>query len=127
MIVLDESGPDPNQAAALDSLLLLRDPFPVQSIAAWLTLGPDRNTRVMLFVANLRLNSGEAAAAVVVNLIDSNNQSFDVAAEDVQLNPITGFAQVTFRLPDTLSTGACTVKVKAHGHVSNSATIRIGP
>jgi hypothetical protein len=127
MIILDESGPDPNQAAALDSLLLLRDPFPVQSIAAWLTLGPDRNTRVMLFVANLQLNPGETAAAVVVNLIDSNNQSFDVPAEDVRLDPITGFAQVTFRLPETLSTGASRVKVRAHGHISNSATIQIGP
>ncbi|HXM51120.1 MAG TPA: Ig-like domain repeat protein, partial [Pyrinomonadaceae bacterium] len=126
-LILDESGTDPNQAAALDSLLLLRDPFPVHSIAAWLTFGPDRNTRVMVFVANLQLGSGESAAAVVVNLIDSNNQSIDVPAEDVRLNPITGFAQVTFRLPDPLSAGACAVKVKAHGHVSNSATIQIGP
>ncbi len=81
----------------------------------------------MVFVANLQLGSGETAAAVMVNLIDSNNQSIDVPAEDVRLNPITGFAQVTFRLPDPLSAGACAVKVKAHGHVSNSAIIQIGP
>jgi hypothetical protein len=127
LLILDESGPGPNQAAALDSLLLLRDPFPVHSLAAWLTFGPDRNTRVMVFVANLQLNSGEAASAVVVNLIDSNNQSYDVPAEDVRLDPITGFAQVTFRLPDTLFLGDCTVRVRAHGHISNSAIIRIGP
>ena len=127
MLILEESGPDPNQAAALDSLLLLRDPFPVQSVAAWLTLVPDRNTRVMVFVANLQLNPAETASAVVVHLIDSNNQSYDVPAEDVRLNPITGFAQVTFRLPDTLFVGVCTVTVKAHGHASNSAIIQIGP
>ena len=127
LLIMDEAGPDPNQAAALDSLLLLRDPFPVHSIAAWWTFGPDRNTRVMVFVENLQLNPGETASAVSVNLIDSVNQSYDVPAEDVRLNPITGFAQVTFRLPDTLFVGGCTVKVSAHGHVSNSASIRIGP
>jgi hypothetical protein len=36
------------------------------------------------------------------------------------------FAQVTFRLPDTLFTRVCTVKVKAHGHVSNSAIMQEG-
>jgi hypothetical protein len=126
-LILDESDAAPNQAAALDSLLLLRDPFPVQSIASWLTLGPDRNTRVMVFVANLHLNPEETSSAVVVNLIDSINQSYDVPAEDVRLNLVTGYAQVTFRLPDTLFVGACTITVKAHGQVTNSAFIRIGP
>ena len=127
LLILEEIGPNPNQASALDSLLLLRDPFPVHSIAEWFNFGPDRNTRVMVFVANLQLNPGETNSAVVVNLIDSNNQNYDVPAEDVRLDLITGFAQVTFRLPDTLFPGACTVQVKAHGHVSNSALIRIGP
>ncbi len=122
-LILDTSGPGPNQAAALDSLLLLRDPFPVQSVANWLSFGPDRNTRVIIFVANLRLNLGETSSSVVVNLIGSNNQSYDVAAEDVRLAPNTDFAQVTFRLPDTLAPGACTVTVKAHGQFSNPAII----
>jgi len=125
-LILDESGPDPNQVAALDSLLCLRDPFPVQSVAGWLNLGSDRNTRVIIFVANLRLNPGETSASVVVNLIGSN-QSYDVPAEDVRLAPNSDFAQVTFRLPDTLAPGACTVTVKAHSQISNSAIIRIGP
>jgi uncharacterized repeat protein (TIGR01451 family) len=129
LLILDQSGPDPNQAAALDALLLLRDPFHVQSVATWWNFGPapDRNTRVMVFVANLQLNPGETSAAVVVNLIDSNSLSYDVAASDIRLDPITGFAQVTFRLPDTLFPGTCTLTVKAHGHVSNSATMRIAP
>ena len=61
------------------------------------------------------------------NLIDSNNQSYDVPAEDVRAERVTGFTQVTFRLPDTLFAGDCTVQVKAHGQVSNSAIIRVGP
>ena len=127
ILILDELGPNPNQAAALDSLLLLRDPFPIDRLGTWYNFGPDLNTRVLLFVANLQLNQGESSSAVVVNLIDSNNQSYDVPAEDVRPERVTGFAQVTFRLPDTLFSGDCTVQVKAHGQVSNSGIIRVGP
>jgi len=127
ILILDELSPNPNQAAALDSLLLLRDPFPIDRLGTWYNFGPDLNTRVMLFVANLQLNQGESSSVVVVNLIDSNNQSYEVPAEDVRPERVTGFAQVTFRLPDTLFSGDCTVQVKAHGQVSNSGIIRIGP
>ncbi|MFL6547035.1 MAG: Calx-beta domain-containing protein, partial [Candidatus Udaeobacter sp.] len=58
-LILDESGPDPIQAAALDSLLFLRDPFPVLNGANVLNQGPDRNTRIIIFVMNLQLNQGE--------------------------------------------------------------------
>ncbi len=44
-IALDSSGPDSAQAAALDSMLLLRDPFPVINDANLLNQGGDRNTR----------------------------------------------------------------------------------
>jgi CSLREA domain-containing protein len=125
LLILDESGPDANQAAAFDSLLFVRDPFHVQSVASWLDLGADRNTRVMIFAANLQLNQGETASAVVVSLVDANNQSFDAAAEDVRVVPNFGFAQVRFRLPDNLTPGVCLVTVKAHGQISNTGTIRI--
>lgn len=124
-LVLEQSGPDPNQATAFDSMLFLRDPFHVQSVASWFDLGPDRNTRVMVFAANLKLNQGETASAVVVHLIDGNSQSFDVTAEDVRLVPNFDLAQVTFRLPDSLAAGTCMVTVKAHGQVSNTGIIRI--
>jgi len=126
-LILDESGPDPNQAAAFDSILFLRDPFHVQNVADWLNLGPDRNTRVIVFASNLKLNQGETASAVVVHLVDSSNQSYDVIAEDVRLVPNFDFTQVTFRLPDNLATGTCAVTLKAHGQVTNIGTIRIVP
>jgi hypothetical protein len=126
-LILEEFSSHPNLAASLDSLLLLRDPFPIKSLGTWYFFGPDQNTRVMLFVASLQLKSGESSSSVVVHLIDSNNQSYDVPAEDVRAEPITGFAQVTFRLPDTLFPGDCAVQVKAHSQVSNSAIIRIAP
>lgn len=124
-LLLDQSGPDPIQAGALDSILMLRDPFPVVNVLNVLNPGPDRNTRVHLFVRNLQLGPGETAASVVVRLVDSNNQSYDVPAESVLAVQATDVTQVTFRLPNGLPVGKCIVEVRAQGRSSNSGTFRI--
>ena len=126
-LVLEDSGPAAQQAAAFDSLLYTRDPFRVKSIADWPTLPPNRNTVVMVFAENLRLNQGETSADVIVHLVDANNQNFDVPATDVRAVANVAFTQVLFRLPDTLATGTCQVTIKAHGQSSNTGTIRITP
>jgi len=123
-LLLDTSGPATDQAAGLESAVQMRDPFPIVGGTEF-TVPADRNTRVTIFTANLQLLPGETAAAVVVNLVDSNNQSFDVMAEAVRQVPYSLLTQVTFRLPDNIRTGTCIIKVKAHGQVSNTATIRI--
>lgn len=123
--MLDTAGPAADQVAALDSLLFLRDPFPVVNAADLLNLGSDRNTRVLIFVANLQLAPGETASSVMVNLIDSNNQSHDIAAEDVRSIPDSSFTQVTFRLDDNLPAGTCIIRVKAASRLSNPGTLRI--
>jgi len=125
-LILDESGPNTNQATALESMLLVKDPFRVLSIAGWLDLGSDRNTRVSIF-SNLQLNPGEAASIVTVNLLDSSNQSFDLPAQDVRTLLNTPFTQVTFRLPNNLSSGVVQVTIKVNGHTSNTGTVRIVP
>jgi hypothetical protein len=125
-LLLDQTGPAVDQAAALDLLTLVRDPFAVIDANNLLNLGTDKNTRVIVFVGNLQLAQGETASAVVVNLVGSNDQNHDVPAEDVR--PVSAeFVQVTFRLPDTLATGTCTIRIKAHALVSNAGTIRIKP
>lgn len=124
VLVLDESGPGSHQATALDSLLLLRDPFPVISTNL-LNTGADRNTRVIVFVANLQLAPGDTASIVKVNLFDEGGQSYDVDAEDVRAVPFSNFMQVTFRLPDNLRAGITTIKVRSRAQESNPATIRI--
>jgi choice-of-anchor B domain-containing protein len=58
-LVLEESGPDPQQAAALDAMLHYRDPFPVINPANMLNTGPDKNTRVILFMTDLYLAQGK--------------------------------------------------------------------
>jgi hypothetical protein len=127
LLMLEESGPAPQQATAFESWLFTRDPFPVKSIADWFNLPPGQNTLVMIFAQNLRLNQGETASDVIVNLVDGNNQSFDVPAADVRAVPNVDLTQVLFRLPDALALGTCKITIKAHGQTSNMGTIRIAP
>jgi hypothetical protein len=126
-LILEESGPSPTQAAALDQLLGLRDPFGIVSIPERFATGPDRNTRVVLFAQNLQLNPGEAASAVVVRLQSSTFQLFDLPAQDVRPIPGTEFTQVIIRLPDNVSPGTCTFNIRAHTRISNIGTFRIAP
>lgn len=127
LLVLEESGPAPQQAAALESLLFTRDSFRVKSVVDWFNLPPNQKTLVMIFAQNLRLNQGETASNVIVNLVDGSNQSFDVPAADVRALPNTDLTQVVFTLPDALASGTCNVKIKVHGQTSNMGTIRITP
>jgi hypothetical protein len=121
-LILDDVG----QVAAVDSMLLLRDPFPVINSANVLNRGADRNTRVTIFLANVQLGPTEPSSTVVITLVDSNNQTYDIPAEDVRaVAGVGGFTQVIFRLPDTLAPGACTLVVKSHGLTSATGTIRI--
>jgi beta-glucanase (GH16 family) len=124
-LILEQSGPDPNQAAALDTQLFLRDPFPIENPQNLLNSAFDRNTRVTIFVSNLVLAQGEPASSVTVNIVDATNQTFDIAAEDVRDVANQAFAQVIFRLPNNVSVGTCSLAVKAHGQTSNLGTIRI--
>ena len=127
LLMLEESGPTPQQAAAFESLIHTRDPFRVESVVDWFNLPAGQNTLVVIFAQNLRLNQGETASDVVVNLVDANNQNFDVPAADVRAVPNVDLTQVVFRLPDTLAPGTCKVIIKAHGQSSNMGTIRITP
>jgi hypothetical protein len=124
-LLLDSTGPTVDQLASLESTFFVKDPFPVVNDANALNLGSDRNTRVIAFVRNIQWTQSEPATAVVVNLVDSNNQSYDVAAESVRVMVNTDLAQVIFRLPNNLAVGTCTVTIKAHGQTSNSGSIRI--
>jgi hypothetical protein len=123
-LLLDSTGPAVDQAASVDSIQFVRDPFPIVR-GDLLGQGSDRNTRVIVFVKNLQLAQGEAASSVVVNLVDASNQNFDVAAEVVRPVLNTDFVQVIFRLPSTLAIGRCVVTIKAHSQSSNTGSIRI--
>jgi carboxypeptidase family protein len=120
-LVLDDGG----QAAALNSSQFTRDPFPVIDSLNVLNSGVDRNTRISIFLANFQLEPNETPGSVVVRLVGSNNQSFEVPAEAVSPVSDPTFTQITFRLPDALTPGNCQVAVKARGATSNMGVIRI--
>jgi hypothetical protein len=123
-LLIDESGPAANQAAAMDSMLFLRDPFPVVNAANLFNRGTDLNTRVILFVSNLEVATGEPTP-VIVTLIDATGQTHNINAEDVRFVPNFSFAQVIFRLPNNLPVGSAEVNVTAHSRSSNFGVIRI--
>lgn len=87
-LLTDTSESTPNQLAVLDASLFIRDPFPVVNTLSPF-FGGDLSTRVMIFASNLQLAQGDASSAVVVNLIDSNNKTYDVPAEEVR--PVPNF------------------------------------
>ena len=118
---LDQSGPAADQASAIDSILFTRDPFLVINTANLLNSTSDKNTRVLIFVRNL---PNVPASSVVVNLIDSGNNTHDITAQDVRAVPNEDFSQITFRLPN-LPAGTCRIKVVSQGLFSNTATFRI--
>jgi mitochondrial cardiolipin hydrolase len=122
-LLLDSTGPAVDQVASVDSIQFVRDPFPV--VRGTDLFGSDRNTRVIVFVRNLQLAPGETASSVLINLVDANNQNFDVAAEAVRPVPNTDFVQVIFRLPTSLAAGTCAITIKAHSQNSNTGSIRI--
>jgi hypothetical protein len=79
----------------------------------------------LIFVANLSVS---AAESVTVNLVDANGIPFDVVAEDVRAVTNSDVVQVRFKLPTTVATGLCTVKVRKDlGPFSNTGTFRITP
>jgi Bacterial Ig-like domain (group 3)/Calx-beta domain len=123
-LILDESGPAADQAAALESVLLLRDPFKVLSVADWWNLGTDSNTRVIVFIADLS-NLAVFPSQVTVSLVDANSQTHEVPAEDVRPATHPDFIQVVFRLPNGLAPGVCRVTVKSQARTTNTGTIRI--
>jgi hypothetical protein len=108
-------------AIALDSVTMVRDPFPLTNV---FNFSADRRTRLMLFGMNLNLLPGEVLTA---------------RAEDAALNvyPLTvefvgkvpGFdwlTEVVVRLADnTPAAQSIFVSVTLHGRTSNKARVRM--
>jgi hypothetical protein len=121
-LLQDLTGPAADQASAVDSVFLVRDPFLVVNSANVFNSPSDPNTRVMIFQKGL-LNV--PASSITVNLIDSNSLSYDIAAQDIRLVPSQDFTQIIFRLPSNLPAGTCRIKVSFQGLFSNTVTFRI--
>ena len=113
--------PNTDSAVALESVWLMRDPFPVTMP---FNLSADGRTRLSLFVMNLDLNPGETVTA---QLEDASLKTFPLTVETV--GKVPGFdwlTQMIVRLPnDTPTAQTLWVSVSLRGQTSNKARIRM--
>ncbi|HET7288624.1 MAG TPA: CHRD domain-containing protein, partial [Pyrinomonadaceae bacterium] len=97
LILTEETS---GRAVALDSVLMLREPFPLSN---FLNLSADQHTRIMLFATGIELTAGEGPAAVVVQAQDSQNRVYPLVVEDVRKVPnLDWLSQIVVRLPDSI-------------------------
>ena len=122
-VLLIEEGSQ--NAAALDLVLLFRDPFPLSRMYF---LGSEVRTRVSLFA--LHLDPGEPVSGLTVSAEDNLGGLYSLPVEFLGAVPgVDGLSQVVVRLPDSVNTAnELKLKLTVHGQVSNIAPIRIaGP
>jgi hypothetical protein len=112
-------------AIALDSVLMIRDPFLFTN--PW-NFSSDNRTRLSLFVEHLELTPGENASAVTARAEDAQMNLFLLTVEHLSKITVMGdeFFMLVVRLPDNLPTGqSFLVSVTLRGQTSNKARIRM--
>ena len=117
-----------SQAAAVNALNSLRDPFPLSTTF----LGQTIPTRVALFTRFVDLLPGEDVLAVVVTGRDANQTVHQLPVEAVVDAPTVGslpagesLTQVTVRLPGDLHSGDLFINISLRGLTSSLFRIRI--
>ena len=112
-----------NNAAALDSVTLLRGPFRLPNAS---NLSLDHRTRITLFTTNLGLTQADLSdpTALVVEASGIN-----LPVENVGPVAIPGLSSsyIVVRLPDNLPPGNHELKVKLRGIASATRTLSIAP
>jgi Calx-beta domain len=126
-LALEENGPIPNLALAIDALLAVREPFRIEGIPDWYTTVPDKNTRVAFFVRGLQLDPGELPSSVGVFFVQNFGPSRFLLAEDVRPIPNTEFTQVVVKLPSNMPVATYSAQIVAHSRGSNFGVVRIIP
>ena len=120
LLLLEENT---TRAAALDSFLLMRDPFPLGNIH---NLSLDQRTRIMLFTTGIELSSGETPSSVLVQLEDSQNRIYPLVVEDFRKVPNFDFSQIVVKLPDSIDTeGDFRITLTFRGTTGNKPLVRI--
>lgn len=119
------AGPDPERAAALDSLLRTAEPFKLQYDYPWVA---DRRTRVMLFATHFDLLPGEGATSITATVEDTAHRTYPLTVE--YAGKVEGFDSLTcivVRLSDDLAeVGDVLVRITYRGFTSEPMRIGIG-
>lgn len=122
VLISEESS---TRAIALDSVMQMREPFPLTSS---IQLGSDKRTRVMLFAMNLSLQPGETASAVSADAEDGAHRIYALTVEYVGAVPEQPWATaIVVRLSDELGdVGDVLVRITYRGVASNRVRVGIG-
>jgi glucose/arabinose dehydrogenase len=119
-VLISEQNSD--SGIALDSVTLVRDPFPLVNL---FNFSSDRRTRLMLFGMNLDLLPGENSSAVTARAEDASQNVYPLTVEFVEKVP--GFdwlTEIVVRLPDnTPSNQPIFVSVTLHGQTTNKVRV----
>jgi uncharacterized repeat protein (TIGR01451 family) len=117
LILTEETS---GRAAALDSVLMLREPFPLSN---FLNLSGDQHTRIMLFATGIELPSGE----LLIHAQDSQNRVYPLVVEDVRKVPnLDWLSQIVVRLPDSIDVeGDFHLSLTYRGTAGNKALVSI--
>jgi hypothetical protein len=119
------SQPTSTRGLALDSVLLLGEPFELSYEYPW---SADRRTRIVLYVTNLDLQPGETQTAVTVEAEDGSNRTYPLTVEFFgEVPEATWLNRVVVRLNDNLgNVGDVLVRLTYRGLPSNRVRIGIG-
>lgn len=122
LLILTEENTD--QAIALDSVNMLRDPF---ALTTAFNFSSDQRTRIMFFAINADLLPGENSSAVTCQIEDAQQMNHPATVEFVGKVPdFNWLTEVVIKLPDSLvGNGDVFISITLHGQTSNKARIKI--
>jgi hypothetical protein len=116
-----EVGTD--RAIALDSVTLVRDPFPLIDP---FNLSSDNRTRVMIFATNLTLGPGEDATSITARGEDPQFMTYPLTVEYAGVVPgFSWLTEVVFVMPGNFPAGQdMLVSITWHAQTSNKVRLK---
>jgi uncharacterized protein GlcG (DUF336 family) len=113
------------RAIAVDSVAQQGEPFPLTSMVQW---GSDNRTRIMLFLMNLSLETGDGSGQLTADAEDGAHRIYPLTVEYIGPVPDQPWANsVVLRLNDEMGdVGDVLVRVSYHGTSSNRVRVGIG-
>jgi hypothetical protein len=127
IIILDDDKPvllleeNTSRAAAVDSAMLVRDPFALGNVH---NFSSDQRTRIMLFARGI--DSREGPSSILVQLEDAQNRIHILVVEDIRKVPNFEFCQIVVKLPDVIETeGDFRISLAYRSVTGNKPFIRI--
>ncbi|HEX8922483.1 MAG TPA: hypothetical protein VF766_13505, partial [Pyrinomonadaceae bacterium] len=114
------------QALALDTVALLRAPFPVITPQ---NFSSDQRNRITLFAVNAEVRPGESTSIITAQAEDSQNPPYNLPVEFIGRVPgYDWLTQVVVKLPDALSSASeVSVSINVRGSASNKVLIKVKP